>query len=144
MKFQQDFSSETRQPQPDYNNQSTSQEKCKWERVVIETFNIFTLDPIWATIQQFNLSVYNFIYVIVHRSVFPVFNLTKAKPKYPILYLFQINKSSMIELINQDYADFVNLSTNLVGLDKSIETELAEPLRTYRDQVRVRENSQGF
>ena len=42
----------------------------------------------------------------------------------------------MIELINQDYADFVNLSTNLVGLDKSIETELAEPLRTYRDQVR--------
>ena len=67
---------------------------------MIETFNIFTLDPIWATIQQFNLSVYNFIYVIVHRSVFPVFNLTKAKPKYPILYLFQINKSSIIELNN--------------------------------------------
>ena len=41
----------------------------------------------------------------------------------------------MIELINQDYADFVNLSTNLVGLDKSIHQELTEPLRTYRDQV---------
>ena len=41
----------------------------------------------------------------------------------------------MIELINQDYADFVNLSTNLVGLDKSIQQELTEPLRTYRDQV---------
>ena len=41
----------------------------------------------------------------------------------------------MIELINQDYADFVNLSTNLVGLDKNIQQELTEPLRTYRDQV---------
>ena len=42
----------------------------------------------------------------------------------------------MIELINQDYADFVNLSTNLVGLDQSIDNELAQPLRNYRDQVR--------
>ena len=41
----------------------------------------------------------------------------------------------MIELINQDYADFVNLSTNLVGLDQSIDNELAQPLRSYRDQV---------
>ena len=34
----------------------------------------------------------------------------------------------MIELINEDYADFVNLSTNLVGLDKGI-VRLTEPLQ---------------
>ena len=34
----------------------------------------------------------------------------------------------MIELINEDYADFVNLSTNLVGLDTSIQ-KLKEPLQ---------------
>ena len=50
------------------------------------------------------------------------------------LYL-KVLRSSMIELINQDYADFVNLSTNLVGLDQSIDNELAQPLRNYRDQV---------
>ena len=50
----------------------------------------------------------------------------------------------MIELINQDYADFVNLSTNLVGLDKSIQQELTEPLRTYRDQVTKLPTYTGF
>ena len=50
------------------------------------------------------------------------------------IYL-KVLRSSMIELINQDYADFVNLSTNLVGLDKSIQQDLTEPLRAYRDQA---------
>ena len=40
----------------------------------------------------------------------------------------------MIELINDDYADFVNLSTNLVGLDKTIST-LEEPLKLYVARV---------
>ena len=40
----------------------------------------------------------------------------------------------MIELINEDYADFVNLSTNLVGLDKTIST-LEEPLKLYVARV---------
>ena len=40
----------------------------------------------------------------------------------------------MIELINEDYADFVNLSTNLVGLDKTI-TTLEEPLKLYVSRV---------
>ena len=40
----------------------------------------------------------------------------------------------MIELINEDYADFVNLSTNLVGLDKTIAT-LEEPLKLYVARV---------
>ena len=40
----------------------------------------------------------------------------------------------MIELINEDYADFVNLSTNLVGLDKTIST-LEEPLKLYVSRV---------
>merc|ERR1719192_2756899 len=33
----------------------------------------------------------------------------------------KVLRSSMIELINQDYAEFVNLSTNLVGLDQGID-----------------------
>lgn len=32
----------------------------------------------------------------------------------------------MIELINEDYADFVNLSGNLIGLDKAIAKIQAE------------------
>ena len=39
----------------------------------------------------------------------------------------QVLRSSMIELINEDYADFVNLSTNLVGLDTTIQ-QLQQPL----------------
>lgn len=43
-------------------------------------------------------------------------------------------RSSMIELINKDYADFVNLSANLVGLDKFI-GNISKPLEELRDQV---------
>lgn len=42
------------------------------------------------------------------------------------LYL-KVLRSAMIELINEDYADFVNLSTNLVGLDNGIK-KVEEPL----------------
>jgi conserved oligomeric Golgi complex subunit 2 len=49
------------------------------------------------------------------------------------IYL-KVLRSSMIELINEDYADFVNLSTNLVGLDKCI-LRLQEPL--LRQQVSI-------
>ncbi|XP_031558431.1 conserved oligomeric Golgi complex subunit 2-like [Actinia tenebrosa] len=43
-------------------------------------------------------------------------------------------KAALIELINQDYADFVNLSTNLVGLDKSI-NNLSVPLGQLKEEV---------
>ncbi|CAI8025799.1 Conserved oligomeric Golgi complex subunit 2 [Geodia barretti] len=43
-------------------------------------------------------------------------------------------KSAMVELINKDYADFVNLSANLVGVDKSIDG-LASPLTQLREEV---------
>jgi hypothetical protein len=46
------------------------------------------------------------------------------------LYL-KVLRSSMIELINEDYADFVNLSTNLVGLDTVI-LRLKEPLLKHQ------------
>ncbi|XP_076099685.1 conserved oligomeric Golgi complex subunit 2-like [Mytilus galloprovincialis] len=46
----------------------------------------------------------------------------------------KILRSAMIELINKDYADFVNLSTNLVGMDKAI-TNLTVPLGEMKDQV---------
>jgi len=55
------------------------------------------------------------------------------------IYL-KVLRSSMIELINQDYADFVNLSTNLVGLDKSI-LGVQEPLVTFHQEIqKVNEN----
>ncbi|KAJ8308390.1 hypothetical protein KUTeg_013264 [Tegillarca granosa] len=46
----------------------------------------------------------------------------------------KILRSAMIELINKDYADFVNLSTNLVGMDKAI-TNLTVPLGQLREEV---------
>ncbi|XP_071080140.1 conserved oligomeric Golgi complex subunit 2-like isoform X1 [Haliotis cracherodii] len=49
------------------------------------------------------------------------------------IYL-KILKSAMIELINKDYADFVNLSTNLVGMDKAI-NNLTVPLGQLKEEV---------
>lgn len=48
----------------------------------------------------------------------------------------KILRSAMIELINRDYADFVNLSTNLTGLDRLIEA-LKTPLGQLREEVLV-------
>lgn len=49
------------------------------------------------------------------------------------LYLKTL-RSEMIELINEDYADFVNLSANLIGLDKSI-GEIGQPLQSLREEL---------
>ncbi|XP_037088627.1 conserved oligomeric Golgi complex subunit 2-like [Pollicipes pollicipes] len=46
----------------------------------------------------------------------------------------KVLRSSMIDLINRDYADFVNLSSNLVGLDASI-SKLEMPLGQLREEV---------
>ena len=45
----------------------------------------------------------------------------------------------MSELINKDYPDFVNLSTNLVDLDKAIQ-DLKIPLETIKKDVDVNKN----
>lgn len=42
----------------------------------------------------------------------------------------------MIELINKDYADFVNLSSNLIGLDKAI-NGIQVPLGQLKEEVLV-------
>lgn len=42
----------------------------------------------------------------------------------------------MIELINKDYADFVNLSANLIGLDKEI-NNIQTPLGQLKEEVLV-------
>uniref|UniRef100_UPI00358F090A conserved oligomeric Golgi complex subunit 2 n=1 Tax=Myxine glutinosa TaxID=7769 RepID=UPI00358F090A len=47
---------------------------------------------------------------------------------------YKLLKRSMVELINKDYADFVNLSTNLVGMDKSL-SQLTVPLGQLREEV---------
>uniref|UniRef100_A0A182VY84 Conserved oligomeric Golgi complex subunit 2 n=1 Tax=Anopheles minimus TaxID=112268 RepID=A0A182VY84_9DIPT len=49
------------------------------------------------------------------------------------LYL-KVLRSAMIELINQDYADFVDLSANLIGLDQQIDG-IEAPLKKLRDEV---------
>ncbi|XP_012942407.1 conserved oligomeric Golgi complex subunit 2 [Aplysia californica] len=67
--------------------------------------------------------------------------ILECKKKVPLetlrddldLYL-KVVRSAMIELINKDYADFVNLSTNLVGMDKAI-TNLTVPLGQLKEEV---------
>ncbi|XP_050068909.1 conserved oligomeric Golgi complex subunit 2 [Anopheles maculipalpis] len=49
------------------------------------------------------------------------------------LYL-KVLRSAMIELINQDYADFVDLSANLIGLDQQIGA-IEGPLKKLREEV---------
>nr|CAD7198055.1 unnamed protein product [Timema douglasi] len=46
----------------------------------------------------------------------------------------KVLRSAMIELINKDYADFVNLSSNLIGLDKAI-NGIQLPLGQLREEV---------
>lgn len=52
------------------------------------------------------------------------------------MYL-KLLRSAMIDLINRDYTDFVNLSSNLIGLDKAI-NDLQVPLGQLREEVMVR------
>ncbi|XP_051881118.1 conserved oligomeric Golgi complex subunit 2 isoform X1 [Pristis pectinata] len=47
---------------------------------------------------------------------------------------YKLLKTAMVELINKDYADFVNLSTNLVGMDKAL-NHLTVPLGQLREEV---------
>ncbi|KAM5163878.1 conserved oligomeric Golgi complex subunit 2 [Mantella aurantiaca] len=47
---------------------------------------------------------------------------------------YRLLKTAMIELINKDYADFVNLSTNLVGMDKALR-QLSVPLGQLHEEV---------
>eukprot|EP00123_Amoebidium_parasiticum_P021472 comp6800_c0_seq1/m.2543 comp6800_c0_seq1/g.2543 ORF comp6800_c0_seq1/g.2543 comp6800_c0_seq1/m.2543 type:complete len:755 (-) comp6800_c0_seq1:317-2581(-) len=46
----------------------------------------------------------------------------------------QALKKELVELINKDYADFVNLSANLVGMDKAIAT-IKDPLKGLRQDI---------
>jgi hypothetical protein len=45
-------------------------------------------------------------------------------------------KTELVELINRDYQDFINLSTNLKGVDRDIEN-LKAPLANMEVQVKV-------
>lgn len=49
------------------------------------------------------------------------------------IYL-KVLRSAMIELINEDYADFVNLSSNLLGLDQSI-NGIQLPLNELKEEI---------
>lgn len=58
--------------------------------------------------------------------------------KDDLMAYLRILKSSLVELINQDYADFVNLSTNLVGLDRAI-TSIQTPMESFQANIEVNE-----
>lgn len=45
--------------------------------------------------------------------------------------------NELIEIINQDYADLINLSSNLVGIDKTI-GEVRAPLSHIQKDVQVK------
>lgn len=49
------------------------------------------------------------------------------------IYL-KVLRTAMIELINEDYADFVNLSSNLIGLDQSI-NGIQTPLGQLKEEI---------
>ena len=51
------------------------------------------------------------------------------------IYL-KLLRSALIELINKDYADFLNLSSTLIGMDKAI-TSLITPLEKFRAEILV-------
>ncbi|XP_051158118.1 conserved oligomeric Golgi complex subunit 2 [Leptopilina boulardi] len=61
-------------------------------------------------------------------------NVSLEKMRDDLGIYLKILRSAMIELINKDYADFVNLSSNLIGLDKAIEN-LESPLGQLREEV---------
>ena len=63
-------------------------------------------------------------------------NVSLEKMRDDLGIYLKILRSAMIELINKDYADFVNLSSNLIGLDKAIEN-LEGPLGQLREEVMV-------
>jgi len=46
-------------------------------------------------------------------------------------------KTELVELINSDYADFINLSTNLNGVDRMME-DLRKPLDRMKGDAIVR------
>ncbi|XP_059000046.1 conserved oligomeric Golgi complex subunit 2-like isoform X1 [Mustela lutreola] len=57
---------------------------------------------------------------------------------------YKLLKIAMVELINKDYADFVNLSTNLVGMDKAL-NQLSVPLGQLREVLSFRSSvSEGI
>ena len=45
-------------------------------------------------------------------------------------------ENELVELINKDYTDFVNLSSNLAGIDEVL-NELREPLCKIKDEAQV-------
>ncbi|GFS46001.1 conserved oligomeric Golgi complex subunit 2 [Nephila pilipes] len=48
--------------------------------------------------------------------------------------------TAMIELLNKDYTDFVNLSSNLAGLEKSLKN-LSLPLQKLKDEIEITKTS---
>lgn len=44
--------------------------------------------------------------------------------------------NELLELINKDYADFVNLSSNLVGIDRIL-NDLRRPLQNIKEEITV-------
>ncbi|XP_011505049.1 PREDICTED: conserved oligomeric Golgi complex subunit 2 [Ceratosolen solmsi marchali] len=61
-------------------------------------------------------------------------NVSLEKMRDDLGIYLKILRSAMIELINKDYADFVTLSSNLIGLDKAI-NNLETPLGQLKEEI---------
>ena len=70
-------------------------------------------------------------------------SLSLDRLKNDLNIFLRVLELSMSDLINKDYPDFVNLSTNLVDLDKSINA-LKLPLEAIKNEVDVRNHKTFF
>jgi hypothetical protein len=81
---------------------------------------------------HFSLSGVTLVYLSQWcKSFWGLYNIWRPFSRDDLGLYLKVLRSSMIELINEDYADFVNLSTNLVGLDTVI-LRLKEPLLKHQ------------
>lgn len=78
---------------------------------------------------QTNFSVDNFL--AEHQNVASLESMRDDLGAY-----LKVLRLAMIELINKDYANFVNLSATLIGFDKAI-TKIHTPLTQLNDELLV-------
>jgi hypothetical protein len=110
-------------------------EQKSWPNFLSPTDNTKTPSPFPQPLNRdmFATPEFNADKFLANRRHLPLDELKKEL----IIHLKSL-KSELVEMINRDYSSFVDLSTNLKGVDKVIE-EVARPLGKMREEVEVRE-----
>ncbi|CAB4405568.1 unnamed protein product [Rhizophagus irregularis] len=118
----------------------TTSEQKSWPNFSSPTENTKTPLPFPLPLnrEMFSTPEFNADNFLARRRHLPLDELKKEL----IIHLKSL-KSDLVEMINRDYSSFVDLSTNLKGVDKVIE-EVARPLGKMREEVEgVRITFQG-